>query len=285
MSHTVVTLPSTLASPSRVFLSPFPPPQTTKEVRPKTITAARHSVYPYKISSDLSRQGRYSAKVASELPNQSIHKNDYDEVLSLYYYDRQRRSRPDQARRSLTPSVSSSTSLSSSFFSNSDLRSSISTPLLKPRQSRQQQHQPKWIKHVSQSSGLLTLEKKIARSFPFRSPPTLHLSMLRDNSTPPPKAIYHGSVLARQYLKSVTQTQRWDDMIQHGFPCPHALHTTTSPPRCPDNCHQCGGQQRLMTLRITFTPLHARANENDIYNSTRRATVPFPLESHPIYTE
>ncbi|ORZ04356.1 hypothetical protein BCR42DRAFT_429243 [Absidia repens] len=221
-------------------------------------------------------------------------------------------------------STSSSSSLSSSPPNTVRLRSSMSTPLLKTRQSTPVSSStssstaaprlPKWIKHVSQTSGLL--EKKLSRGFPFRStvPLPLHLAGSQDSTTA--KALYCGSPLVRQYLNSVTKVERFDNMLQTGFPCPHSLHlyqqdqkekrkTThgtknnsydddeaddpSSPaiskkPRCPLTCHQCGGQQRLMTLRVTLTPLHARANENDIYKNTRKRSKNIRHTTHPITT-
>lgn len=57
-----------------------------------------------------------------------------------------------------------------------------------------------------------------------------------------PKAEYYDTPTARHRLRLLSCEATLDDVVQHGFPCNH-----------------------IMTMRVTLTPWHGRADDKDIY--------------------
>lgn len=57
-----------------------------------------------------------------------------------------------------------------------------------------------------------------------------------------PKAEYYDTPTARHRLRLLSCEATLDDVVQHGFPCSHS-----------------------MTMRVTLTPWHGRADDREIY--------------------
>ncbi|KAM3581823.1 hypothetical protein VKS41_005980 [Umbelopsis sp. WA50703] len=69
-----------------------------------------------------------------------------------------------------------------------------------------------------------------------KEPEPVHLPTLR------PRAEYYDTPTARHRLRLLSCEATLDDVVQHGFPC-----------------------NRTMTMRVTLTPWHGRADDRDIY--------------------
>jgi hypothetical protein len=67
-----------------------------------------------------------------------------------------------------------------------------------------------------------------------------------------PKAEYYDTPTTRHRLRLLSCEATLDDVVQHGFPC-----------------------NRIMTMRVTLTPWHGRADDKDIYgdNSEKKESL------------
>lgn len=117
---------------------------------------------------------------------------------------------------------------------------------------------PRWLRQISSMHGPSKYKKRAYDS-------------MDENTT----ALYHGSNQVRQYMRDVMKPDQFDQTLLRGFPAYYCRHDDASPCQCP----------RTMTLRITLTPIHCRAAENEIYNQTPRRVVdslPPPPPEHKL---
>ncbi|CAO3648240.1 unnamed protein product [Cunninghamella echinulata] len=208
--------------------------------------------------------------------------------LNYYYYDQRNNKKKDYIKRIPSVPVIShhqqyQQKQKQSLSVLVTLKPSKSTSAIKGSSSSSSPHRlPRWIKHMSQNTGFINMDKKRSRGFPsLQLTPNHMTSMILSSTTT--MTFYYDSPLARQYLKSVTKKNQWDDMLTNGFPCPFcsdqeqindirkSIHEKRHQQQHQHEnskkiCKRCHGQKRLMTLRITFTPQHARAKEDILYN-------------------
>lgn len=71
------------------------------------------------------------------------------------------------------------------------------------------------------------------------------------------------------------------DIIDYGFPCPHsALQKANVIPLLQYYCEHCEYEEKQETIRLTLTPTHCRANDDEIYRNAYTANNTPYLDQH-----
>ncbi|KAI8638605.1 hypothetical protein BD408DRAFT_435935 [Parasitella parasitica] len=86
-------------------------------------------------------------------------------------------------------------------------------------------------------------------------------------------ALFYGSQSVKKYMKNIMTKTNLNDIISHGFPCPHtALKSAKN--KIQYYCEQCEHDKRQDTIRLTLTPSHCRSQDNEIYNNNASTLTP-----------
>lgn len=89
-------------------------------------------------------------------------------------------------------------------------------------------------------------------------------------------ALLYGSYHVKKYMKIVMTKKNLSDIINHGFPCPHTAlqNTRNNINTLQYYCDHCDNEKKQDTIRLTLTPSHCRARDNEIYNNACAPTTP-----------
>ncbi|KAI7870827.1 hypothetical protein BDF14DRAFT_1417176 [Spinellus fusiger] len=295
-------LPSSMASPNRVFLSPIPiHPRHNRHSNPR-MNQMPQEVHPHILSKEF-------ALVCDAYSRNTQHRHPKEKDSKLI------RDPTTDTSASILPHPPSSSSSMYSVSTNKD--STIATSLSSENSllSRSSTFSPSQPLHSSHTVSQLTKssiqlfkwnkssrEELVGDSHQEQQQEQQQQQQQQQENSPChnrrweskhlsfsslPTALYYGSRKVRRYLGKVMiphSQKSFDDMLQHGFACSHtyaaqdtedndSVRTTTTDthdmidiPNKP--CTQCGPDQRQMTLRITLTPWHCRATETEIYGQT-----------------
>ncbi|KAL9545486.1 hypothetical protein MBANPS3_007128 [Mucor bainieri] len=78
-------------------------------------------------------------------------------------------------------------------------------------------------------------------------------------------ALFYGSHHVKKYMQHAMAIDNMTSIIIYGFPCPHAALEKAKVPMPQHYCEHCENQDQQETIRLTLTPTHCRADDNEIY--------------------
>ncbi|GAN10696.1 hypothetical protein MAM1_0388d10241 [Mucor ambiguus] len=84
-------------------------------------------------------------------------------------------------------------------------------------------------------------------------------------------ALFYGSHHVKKYMRHVMARNNMTDIINYGFPCPHIALGNASVPMLQYYCEHCEYKEKQETIRLTLTPTHCRANDDEIYRNAYTA--------------
>ncbi|OAD04437.1 hypothetical protein MUCCIDRAFT_79547 [Mucor lusitanicus CBS 277.49] len=80
-------------------------------------------------------------------------------------------------------------------------------------------------------------------------------------------ALFYGSHHVKKYMRHVMTKNNMTNIINYGFPCPHAALGKANVPMIHYYCERCENQDKQETIRLTLTPTHCRADDDAIYKN------------------
>ncbi|KAI9024953.1 hypothetical protein CLU79DRAFT_745574 [Phycomyces nitens] len=276
-----LVLPSSMASPNRIFLSSIPISHQKPQGH-SGMYSQPQEIRPFAVSKEFAlRSDSYATNdsLGSQKENDPLeHSNTRSPRTATTLAD------------PIDPSIntwSSSNSVASTEGSTiaTSLSSQNSLLLCSSRGFRSPQPLVESVPHSNSTALSGQLPKPIHPTPDHRGPISSFTSNL-------PTALYYGSRQVRKYLRAVITPQSksdFEDMLQHGFICSHtytpnddgcSVRTTTThyydalDSLSSQPCNRCGPDHRQMTLRITLTPWHCRATETEIYGQPSTARSP-----------
>ncbi|KAL0088285.1 hypothetical protein J3Q64DRAFT_1724927 [Phycomyces blakesleeanus] len=277
-----LVLPSSMASPNRIFLSSIPIMSCPKTEGHSGMYSQPQEIRPFVVSKE------FALRSNSYIINDRHKARKENDPLEHYSNTR---SSPRVATTLADPIDPSINTWSSSNSVTSTEGSTVATSLSSQNSLL-----------LCSSRGFLMTPQSLVESVPHSKPTALsgqlpkpihhtpsHRGTTSSFTSAIPTALYYGSRQVRKYLRAVITPQSksdFEDMLQHGFICSHtytpnddecSVRTTTThyydalDSLSIQPCNRCGPDHRQMTLRITLTPWHCRATETEIYGQPSAA--------------
>ncbi|KAL9543063.1 hypothetical protein PS6_009477 [Mucor atramentarius] len=85
-------------------------------------------------------------------------------------------------------------------------------------------------------------------------------------------ALFYDSHHVKKYMQHVMTRKNMTNIINYGFPCPHIVLESADLPMLQYHCEHCEFREKQETIRLTLTPTHCRADDDEIYKNAHTTT-------------
>lgn len=85
-------------------------------------------------------------------------------------------------------------------------------------------------------------------------------------------ALFYDSHHVKKYMQHVMTRKNMTNIINYGFPCPHIVLENADLPTLQYHCEHCEFREKQETIRLTLTPTHCRADDDEIYKNAYTTT-------------